>query len=226
VRNVEFMVRKNKEEYDTDSGSFKQETTIRFKTIQDDFNMRMESREEKTYKTEMEIRGIMRENEEKLLQLQTYTKNYIEKILENHELVSQSFMRFSGETQINISQLESGAQKFERYISEINDKIHQMSLKTELEKVNKKVDEGFFTFKQEVAVLNENQGNHGKSLETIYKVMSDNKKFLEYNDFNRSLYNNDRLKFALVDDLANKSVNHSFEIENSWAEIKWLKDKY
>jgi len=34
-----------------------------------------------------------------------------------------------------------------------------------------------------------------------------------------------RMKFVLVDDLANKSVNHSFEIENSWAEIKWLKDK-
>jgi len=33
------------------------------------------------------------------------------------------------------------------------------------------------------------------------------------------------MKFVLVDDLANKSVNHSFEIENSWAEIKWLKDK-
>jgi len=88
----------------------------------------------------MEIRGIMRENEEKLLQLQTYTKNYIEKILENHELVSQSFMRFSGETQINISQLESGAQKFERYISEINEKIHQMSLKSELDKMNKKLE--------------------------------------------------------------------------------------
>jgi len=39
--------------------------------------------------------------------------------------------------------------------------------------------EGLFMWKQENAVLNENQANHGKSLETIYKVMSDNKKFLE-----------------------------------------------
>ena len=58
VRNAEFMVRKNKEEYDADFTSFKQETSVRFKTMQDDFNMRVESREVNVLKGSIELRGF------------------------------------------------------------------------------------------------------------------------------------------------------------------------
>lgn len=83
------------------------------------------------------MRTTIRETEEKLLHLQTYSKSYIEKILENHDLFAGSFTKFSGDTQVRLSQLESGVSKFDRYTLELNEKLYQTASKLETEQLTK-----------------------------------------------------------------------------------------
>lgn len=86
------------------------------------------------------MRSTIRETDEKLLQLQTYTKSYIEKILENYDDMSATITRFSSETHASIGQLESGVSKFEKYALELNEKLYQAATKHELEQLTRRTE--------------------------------------------------------------------------------------
>ena len=89
---------------------------------------------------ETELRNIIRTNEEKLIQIQTYAKNYIEKLLENHDNLSQSLVKFSNDAQTRVGHLESGSHKLEKYIAEISDKLYQTVSKNEMDLFIKRIE--------------------------------------------------------------------------------------